>query len=58
MEERRGAETPGGSNEGGQKRSKTPREVAKEGVLCRHFSKLDGQVSLLNAQTSKVFMKS
>jgi len=58
MEERRGAETSGGSMGKGQKRSKTPREVAREGVLCRHFSKLGGPVSLLDAQTSKVFMKS
>jgi hypothetical protein len=33
-------------------------EVAKEGVLCRHFSKLGGRASLLDLLTSKVFMKS
>jgi hypothetical protein len=52
------AETPGGSMGKGQKRSKTLREVAKDGVLCRHFSILDGRASLLDLLTSKVFMKS
>ena len=40
----------------GQKRSNSPRGVAKEGVLGRQFSKLGGPASLLDAQTSKVFI--
>ncbi|PMD58702.1 uncharacterized protein K444DRAFT_613570 [Hyaloscypha bicolor E] len=57
MEERRGLKHRG-FNEEGQKRSKSPRELAKEGVLCRHFNTLGGRASLLDLLTSKVFMKS